>query len=249
VEYAEHALALEQQTYVSSSSSSSSSLLSFKTINMAKQNLKRAFAWNTLIGILIYWGSSLCIALFTIHLDRRMTMIVIGSSRIFAAVVFCILSFQIPQWFGMYYKAQRRHKIRVVLKESSYSSNSNSRHNNNHNDNHNNNDDERGGSTVSPRAFRFQFSWSLWKQLSTMFFFSLFFSCFTKKFSTLYGILGKQKRRRCQCRYRPLSLLPLLPSSAFDPVSSQGGMHGIVKYTANNFRSFALDRSLDRSLL
>lgn len=42
----------------------------------------------------------------------------------------------------------------------------------------------------SLREVKFNFAWSLWKQISAMFFFNMFFSCRTLQLANVYGVIG-----------------------------------------------------------
>lgn len=145
VQFAEYSLALERSRIWNRPD----------RLAVAREAVKWAFVYNIVIGVVLYLGFSIMVSLLTRDMDRRMTDIVIGTSRVFGAVIFFILSVNMPQWFGVYHSRKRRVATFRSLRE-----------------------------------VRFAFSWSLWKEMATMFFFNMFFSCRTLNNATLYGILG-----------------------------------------------------------
>jgi len=108
------------------------------------------------LGLFLYVGSTVAVVLLTRPLDRRTNSIVVGLSQIFAAIVFFMMSVNVPQWFGVYHS----NKNTMV-------------------------------SFTSGRGIRFSLSWNIWKQLSSMYFFNLYFSCADNKWNVVYGVLSK----------------------------------------------------------
>jgi len=106
------------------------------------------------LGLFLYVGSTVAVVLLTRPLDRRTNSIVVGLSQIFAAIVFFMMSVNVPQWFGVYHS----NKNTMV-------------------------------SFTSGRGIRFSLSWNIWKQLSSMYFFNLYFSCADNKWNVVYGVL------------------------------------------------------------
>lgn len=124
-------------------------------IGDVRNAMKVTFITNIILGVILYFGVSLTVSLLTENMDRRMTSIVVGTSQLFAGIVFFILSVNMPQWFGFYFTTKRHVATFHSLKE-----------------------------------IKFNFSWSLWKQMSAMFFYNMFFSCHTLHLATLKGVLG-----------------------------------------------------------
>jgi len=181
----------------------------------ACKHVTYAFVGNLIFAIILYVISSLLIHTATHHMDRSMTLIVTGTSRLFAGVLFLILSIDVPKWLGVYYSSNRKTTTTITTSER------------------NKNDDDSISSPLSSssmfptinssttfqyifastnqrsimesiqidqmdslREIRFMFTWSLWKKMSTMFWYNLFFSCNTQiptdgrpELNTLYGII------------------------------------------------------------
>jgi hypothetical protein len=111
---------------------------------------------NCVLGFILYAGSSFMVFMLIDPLDDRANNMVVGFSQLFSGITFCIMSINIPQWFGIYH------------------SNKNTRI-----------------SYTSGKEIRFSLSWNLWKQLLSMFFFNLYFSCADTGLSVLWGALSK----------------------------------------------------------
>ncbi len=148
VEFAEYSIALERSRIWGRP----------ERTQEVKEAIRVSFMYNVALGVFLYVGSSVLVSVLTVNMDRRMTDIVIGTSRVFAGIVFFVLSVNIAQWYGVYFMAKRRVATFRTLKE-----------------------------------VKFNFSWSLWKQMSATFFYNLFFSCRTEQLANLYGVLGMSR--------------------------------------------------------
>ena len=118
--------------------------------------ITRAATWTCVIGAILYIVTTVVVGKLTDPLDNRTNSIVVGLSEIFAAIIFCMMSVNIPQWFGVYHS----NKTTAI-------------------------------SFTSGREIRFNLSWNLWKQLMSMYFFNLYFSCADFDLCILYGALSK----------------------------------------------------------
>lgn len=116
--------------------------------------ITRAATWTCVIGAILYIVTTVVVGKLTDPLDNRTNSIVVGLSEIFAAIIFCMMSVNIPQWFGVYHS----NKTTAI-------------------------------SFTSGREIRFNLSWNLWKQLMSMYFFNLYFSCADFDLCILYGAL------------------------------------------------------------
>ena len=115
-----------------------------------------AATWTCVIGAMLYIVTTVVVGNLTHPLDNRTNSVVVGLSQIFAAIVFCMMSVNVPQWFGVYHS----NKMTAI-------------------------------SFTSGREIRFNLSSNLWKQLMSMFFFNLYFSCADFDLSILFGALSK----------------------------------------------------------
>jgi hypothetical protein len=127
----------------------------------ASRGLVRTLIWHSVLGTILYVGTAALISWLTTDMDRRAGDIVTGASRLFAGVVIFVLSVKLAQWLGLYYSVSRQDKMREIA------------------------------TARSVREICFAFAWSLWRHLLSLLFFNLYFSCWTARFTYLYGFLSK----------------------------------------------------------
>jgi hypothetical protein len=127
----------------------------------ASRGLVRTFIVHSTLGTILYVGLAALISWLTTDMDRRAADIVTGASRLFAGFIFFVLSLNLAQWLGQYYSISRQDKMREI------------------------------GAAKSVREICFSFAWSLWRQLFALLFFNLYFSCWTGRYTYLYGFLSK----------------------------------------------------------
>jgi hypothetical protein len=173
IEYSECKLALERSPKWGVTNVGSSS----NDCTTAKQRLARTLFIHAFLGALLFTGSSALISRLTIGMDRRASDIAVGISRLFAGVIFFILSVNLAQWLGLYYSVSPREKM------------------------------ERITNAKCLREVNFSFAWSIWRQLLTMYFFNLYFSCRTSQFTYLYGFLGKDNQGGTEARWAAVHFL------------------------------------------
>jgi hypothetical protein len=77
--------------------------------------LNRTFYLTVGGGIILFLGSSAIINVLTHGMDRRASDIVTGISRLFAGVIFMLLSFYVPQWMGCYFSVVDTYKTRLAM--------------------------------------------------------------------------------------------------------------------------------------
>ena len=106
IEYAEYRLALENSPTWGKNPDRLSS---------AKKQLNYAFYANILLGVAVFLGSSILINRLTLEMDRRAADIVTGSSRLFAGWMFMLLSYNLPQWMGVYFSVVDTYKTKLAL--------------------------------------------------------------------------------------------------------------------------------------
>ncbi|KAG7372924.1 hypothetical protein IV203_033648 [Nitzschia inconspicua] len=106
IEYAEFRIALiESPTWGRSP----------ERLQAAKRAITRSFYFNIFLGLLLYAGSSVIITILTWEMDRRASDILTGLSRMFAGVIFLLLSINLPQWMGCYFSVVDTYKIKVAV--------------------------------------------------------------------------------------------------------------------------------------
>jgi hypothetical protein len=91
-----------------------------RRLTQANLNVKRSFIFHILLGLILYLGTGIAVSLLTEDMDRRATLISVGFSRLFAGVMFCVLSINIPQFFGLYHSRNiKKNKVscRKSIKE------------------------------------------------------------------------------------------------------------------------------------
>lgn len=91
-----------------------------RRLKEAKLNVKRSFIFHLIIGLIVYLGYGTAVAQLTKTMDRRASLISVGFSRLFAGVMFCVLSINIPQFFGLYHSRNiKKNKVscRKCVKE------------------------------------------------------------------------------------------------------------------------------------
>ncbi|KAG7372911.1 hypothetical protein IV203_033635 [Nitzschia inconspicua] len=105
IEYAEYRLALiESPTWGRSP----------ERLQEAKRAITTSFYSTIFMGILLYASSSVTVTFWTWEMDRRASDILTGFSRMFAGVVFLLLSINLPQWMGCYFSVVDSYKTNVA---------------------------------------------------------------------------------------------------------------------------------------
>jgi hypothetical protein len=84
-------------------------------LQAAIRALNRSFYLTIGGGVVLFLGSSVLINVLTRGMDRRASDIVTGSSRLFAGVIFMLLSFHVPQWMGCYFSVVETYKKRLAI--------------------------------------------------------------------------------------------------------------------------------------
>ncbi|OEU06153.1 hypothetical protein FRACYDRAFT_256190 [Fragilariopsis cylindrus CCMP1102] len=92
--YGEYILAIKRSTAWGTSSN---------RLQEATVNVKHSFIFHLVLGLLFYLGYGITVALLTKTMDRRAGLISVGFSRLFAGIMLCVLSINIPQFFGLYH--------------------------------------------------------------------------------------------------------------------------------------------------
>ena len=92
--YGEYILAIKRSTAWGTSSN---------RLKEATVNVKHSFIFHLVLGLLLYLGYGITVALLTKTMDRRAGLISVGFSRLFAGIMLCVLSINIPQFFGLYH--------------------------------------------------------------------------------------------------------------------------------------------------
>ncbi|KAL3909646.1 MAG: hypothetical protein SGILL_008005, partial [Bacillariaceae sp.] len=81
----------------------------------AKKQLNYSFYANIVLGICLFLGSSVLINRLTLEMDRRAADIMTGASRLFAGWIFMLLSYNLPQWMGVYFSVVDTYKTKIAL--------------------------------------------------------------------------------------------------------------------------------------
>jgi hypothetical protein len=84
-------------------------------LDSAKRQLSRAFYANIVLGIAVFLSSSVLINRLTYEMDRRAADVLTGASRLFAGWIFMLLSYNLPQWMGVYSSVTDTYKTKVGL--------------------------------------------------------------------------------------------------------------------------------------
>lgn len=109
---------------------------------------------NCVFWFCVYTGSAAAASHLASPLDERANNIVVGFSQLFAGVVFLMLSYTIPVWFGTYHSNKKFIQSRT-----------------------------------SSRGIQFNLSFNIMTEMSSMFFFHLYFSGSDGELSVFYGAL------------------------------------------------------------
>mmetsp|Transcript_17049 Transcript_17049/g.41326 ORF Transcript_17049/g.41326 Transcript_17049/m.41326 type:complete len:885 (+) Transcript_17049:361-3015(+) len=129
--------------------------------------LSRRFFLNLFGTVLAGFATTFIVSHLTQGLDRRAAQIVIGSSRIFASIVFMILSYNFCTWLGIY--RLFRPTTANFLEKHILS---------------------RSSDLKSLRQVNFHLSWEIWtRQFITMYFFLVYFSNYTARRATILAML------------------------------------------------------------
>jgi hypothetical protein len=110
------------------------------------------------VGLVVLAATAVGVALSTQNLDDRMETILVGMSRIVAALMLCFVSYKFPKWCGLY-PSLKRDARREVQRGGSRTTN------------------ESSSRPLSLRILAFNVRWSIWRHLGKQFFVLMPFYC------------------------------------------------------------------------
>jgi len=72
-----------------------------------RRALRQASLLHCTMGLLLYPATGILVGYLSSPLDRRTRSIVTGISQLFGCIVLCMMSFSVPQWFGLYHSTKK----------------------------------------------------------------------------------------------------------------------------------------------